>query len=80
MTEKNPIHLLLDILPADGSDMLITKAFTNKVGDLLKGGGVEDVGPKVIDDFLWYLHQNEIIALSYQDFGADRINFIKRKV
>jgi hypothetical protein len=64
--KKNPIHHLLDRLPADGSKIIITDDLKDKIlFDLKHSELYIHSTHKVVDRFLDYLVKHNIIKLDY---------------
>jgi hypothetical protein len=77
--KKTPIHLLLDHLPTDGSRIILTKELEEEILDNLKRAMERAHNThRLVENFLEYLHQNDVITVSYVMNGDDRINFIQR--
>jgi hypothetical protein len=77
---KNPIVPLLNILPPDSSKVIVTKDFTRQVLALMSASDPKFKEMGQADDFLHYLHQNNVIELSYSEVDGKRINFIRKKI
>ena len=77
---KNPLAHLFDLLPEDGSKILITKEFCVQLLAWMRAADPKFSQLEDVDKLLWYLHQQNAITLSYSEVGKDRVNFIQRKL
>ena len=77
---KNPLIPILQLLPDDGSKIIITKEFSKQVLAFLNAAEPKYREMAHADKLLHYLHQHNVIELSYAEVGEDRINFIRKKI
>jgi hypothetical protein len=77
---KNPIYKLFEIIPEDGSKILVTKELCIQILAWMRASDPKFHDLSSVDKLLWYLHKEEAITLSYAEAGNERINFISRKV
>lgn len=77
---KNPIKNIIDSLPEDGSPVIVTKELCIQILAWMRAADPKFSSLEHVDKLLWFLHKENVIGLSYSEVGAERINFISRKI
>ena len=76
---KNPILQILHILPDDKSKIIITKEFSRQVLAFMMAADPKFKEMGQADAFLVYLHENDLVEISYTEISGGRVNFIRKK-
>lgn len=77
---KNPIYQLFNVLPEDGSKIVVTKELCIKILAWMRAADPKFRELADVDKLLWYLHGENAVILSYVEVGKERVNFIQRSI
>lgn len=77
---KNPLVPLFNLLPEDGSKVIVSKELCVQILAWMRAADPKFAQLEDVDKLLWHLHQKNAVTLSYAEVGKDRINFIQRNL